>query len=298
MSILDELSNAIRSVSDTAGTAVVGIGQRTRGSGVVVADRRVLTNAHNLRGDEVTVTFRDGRSTRGKVLGVDADGDLAVIDVETTGATPLGWSEADPQVGDVVFGLAATHGGPARVTAGTISAVERSFRGPGGTRIGGSLEHTAPLAQGSSGGPLVDGAGRLLALNTNRVGEGFYLARPADAAFRERVDALARGESVSRPRLGIAVAPSAIARRLRASVGLGERDGLLVRGVEDGSPAARAGIREGDLLVEAAGRALDDPDTLPEILATTGLPIELKIVRGDEERTVSVGGTTDASGEA
>ena len=298
MSILDELSNAIRSVSDTAGSAVVGIGQRTRGSGVVIADGRVLTNAHNLRGDEVTVSFRDGRSTRGKVLGVDGDGDLAVIGVETTGATALGWSDADPRVGDVVFGLAASHGGPARVTAGTISAVERSFRGPGGTQIGGSLEHTAPLAPGSSGGPLVDGAGRLLALNTNRVGEGFYLARPADAAFRERVDALGRGESVSRPRLGIAVAPSAIARRLRASVGLAERDGLLVRGVEDDSPAARAGIREGDLLVEAAGRALTDPDTLPEILATSGLPIELKIVRGDEERTVSVGGTTGASGEA
>jgi serine protease Do len=298
MSILDELSNAIRGVSESAGSAVVGIGQRTRGSGVVIADGRVLTNAHNLRRDEVTVTFRDGRSTRGKVLGVDGDGDLAVIEVETTGATPLGWSDADPRIGDIVFGLAAAHGGPARVTAGTISSVERSFRGPGGTRIGGSIEHTAPLASGSSGGPLVDGDGRLLALNTNRVGEGFYLARPADAAFRDRVDALSRGESVTRPRLGIAVAPSAIARRLRASVGLPERDGLLVRGVEDGSPADRAGIREGDLLVEAAGRTLGDPDTLPDILATAGLPIELKIVRGDEERTVSVGGATDASGEA
>jgi serine protease Do len=298
MSILDELSNAIRGVSESAGSAVVGIGQRTRGSGVVIADGRVLTNAHNLRGDEVTVTFRDGRSTRGKVLGVDGDGDLAVIEVETTGATSLGWSDVDPRIGDIVFGLAAAHGGPARVTAGTISSVERSFRGPGGTRIGGSIEHTAPLASGSSGGPLVDGDGRLLALNTNRVGEGFYLARPADAAFRDRVDALSRGESVTRPRLGIAVAPSAIARRLRASVGLPERDGLLVRGVEDGSPADRAGIREGDLLVEAAGRTLGDPDTLPEILGTAGLPIELKIVRGDEERTVSVGGATDASGEA
>ncbi len=298
MSILDELSTAIRNVSDTAGPAVVGIGQRTRGSGVVTSTGRVLTNAHNLRGDEVTVSFRDGRSLRGKVLGVDPDGDLAVIEVDTAATTPLGWSDGDPRVGDVVFGLAAAHGGPARVTAGTISAVERSFRGPGGSRIGGSLEHTAPLASGSSGGPLVDGAGRLVALNTNRVGEGFYLARPADAAFRERVDALARGESVSRPRLGIAVAPAAIARHLRRSVGLGERDGLLVRGVEDGSPADRAGIREGDLLVEAAGRPLVDAETLPEILATSGLPIELKIVRGEEERTVSVGGATDASGEA
>src|SRR3954468_3919208 len=201
MAILDELSTAIRAVHDQAGPAVVGIGQRIRGSGVVVADGRVLTNAHNLRGDEVTVTFRDGRSTRGTVRGVDPDGDLAVIEVDTAGATPLAWSTADASVGDVVFGLASTGAGAARVTVGTISAIEQSFRGPGGSRIGGSLEHTAPLASGSSGGPLVDGSGGLVGANTNRVGEGFYLARPADAAFRERVDALGRGESVSRPRL-------------------------------------------------------------------------------------------------
>ena len=296
MSILDELSSAIRSVHESAGSAVVGIGRGNRGSGVVVADGHVLTNAHNLRGDEVTVTFRDGRSTRGTVRGVDPDGDLAVIDVDTTGATALGWSDAEPAIGDVVFGLAATGSGAARVTAGTISAIEQTFRGPGGSRIGGSLEHTAPLASGSSGGPLVDGGGKLLAINTNRIGEGFYLARPADAALRERVEALARGQSVTRPRLGIAIAPSIVAQRLRRSVGLSEREGLLVRGVEDGSPADRAGIREGDLLVEAAGKPLTDADSLPAILAEAGLPIELKIVRGDEERSVSVGGTTDASG--
>jgi serine protease Do len=298
MTFLDELSSAIRSVHDSAGPAVVGIGQRNRGSGVVVADGRVLTNAHNLRGDEVTVTFRDGRTVRGTVRGVDPDGDLAVIEVDTSGTTAITWSDAEAAIGDVVFGLASTGAGAARVTSGTISAIEQTFRGPGGSRIGGSLEHTAPLASGSSGGPLVDRAGRLLAINTNRIGEGFYLARPADAALRERVDGLSRGESVTRPRLGIAVAPSVVARRLRRSVGLTERDGLLVRGVEDGSPADRAGIREGDLLVEAAGRPLTDSDSLPAILAEAGLPIELRIVRGDEERTVSVGGTTDASGEA
>ena len=298
MTALDELSGAIRAVNDAAGSAVVGIGRGIRGSGVVVADGRVLTNAHNLRGDEVTVTFRDGRSTRGTVRGVDPDGDLAVVDVDTSGAAALAFADGEPAIGDLVFGLAATGAGPARVTAGFVSSVERTFRGPGGSRIGGSIEHTAPLAPGSSGGPLVDAAGRLVAVNTNRVGEGFYLARPADAALRERVDALGRGESVERPRLGIAIAPPHVARRLRASVGLSDRAGLLVRGVEDGSPAARAGIREGDLLVEAAGKALDNPDTLPEVLAQTGLPIELKIVRGDEERTVSVGGSTDASGEA
>jgi serine protease Do len=298
MTALEDLSAALREVHDHAAAGVVGIGRGIRGSGVVVADGRVLTNAHNLRGDEVTVTFRDGRSTRGTVRGVDPDGDLAVVDVDTAGATALGWSERELGVGDVVFGLAATGAGPARATVGYVSAIERSFRGPGGSQIGGSIEHTAPLAPGSSGGPLVDGDGRIVAINTNRVGEGFYLARPADAALRERIDALARGESVARPRLGIAIAPPHVARRLRASVGLSDRTGLLVRGVEDGSPAARAGIREGDLLVEAAGKPLDTPDAPPQILADTGLPIELRIIRGDDERTVSVGGTTDAAGEA
>src|SRR4029077_20116937 len=107
-----------------------------------------------------------------------------------------------------------------------------------------------------------------------------------------------RGEWLTAPRLGIAAALSIVARRLRRSVGLTERDGLLVRGVEDGSPADRAGIREGDLLVEAAGRPITDADSLPAILAEAGMPIELKIVRGDEERSISVGNTTDASGEA
>jgi serine protease Do len=298
MALLDELSAAIRDVHAAAAPGVVGIGRGIRGSGIVIADGRVLTNAHNLRGDEVTVTFADGRSGRGSVRGVDPDGDLAVIDIDTAGATPLSWADSDASVGDVVFGLAATGAGAARTTVGFVSAVEQAFRGPGGSRIGGSLEHTAPLAPGSSGGPLVSADGRLVGINTNRTGEGFYLARPADAPVRERIEALGRGESVERPRLGIAIAPPHVARRLRASVGLTDRVGLLVRAVEDGSPAARAGIREGDLLVEAGGRPLDAPDALPSILAESGLPIDVKIVRGDEERSVSVGGAADVSGEA
>jgi len=196
-----------------------------------------------------------------------------------------------------VFGASATPGGGTRVTFGTVSAVARAFRGPGGRRIAGSVEHTAPLASGSSGGPIVDADGRLLGLNTNRLGEGFYLALPADAALRERVDALGKGESVNRPRLGVAVAPSHVARRLRASVGLAERDGLLVRGVEDDSLAAKAGIKEGDLIVEAAGRPVTDADELFEALGAAGETYEVKIVRGTEERTIAVGGGA-ATGEA
>jgi serine protease Do len=299
MSALDELSQALTSVSSAIAPSVVGIGSRLRGSGVVIADGQVLTNAHNVRGDEVTVTFAGGRSATGTVAGIDVDGDLAVIAVDTAGASAIAWSDGSgPALGSVVFGAAATAGGGARVTFGAVSGIERSFRGPGGRRIGGSIEHTAPMAPGSSGGPLLDVEGRLLGLNTNRIGEGFYLALPADEALRSRVETLGRGESVSRPRLGIAVAPGRVARHLRRSVGLPDRDGVLVRAVEDDGPAAKAGIRDGDLIVEIAGTPITEPDQLQELIASTPMPFEVKVVRGTDERTVSVGGSASASGEA
>ena len=298
MTAIQDLQASISAVTEKAGPSIVGIGSRQRGSGVVLADGKVLTNAHNIRGEEVTVTFADGRSTRGQVSGVDWDGDLAVVSVDTAKAKGVEWADGgSASLGTAVFGAAATPGGGTRVTFGTVSAVARAFRGPGGRKIAGSIEHTAPLAEGSSGGAILDWQGRFLGLNTNRLGEGFYLALPADADLRSRVDALGRGETPSRRRLGIAVAPAFVARRLRRSVGLPERDGLLVRGVEDDSDAAKAGIQEGDLIVEVAGKVIADPDELVEALAAASTPFEIKIVRGNEERTVKVGGGA-ATGEA
>ena len=288
MSVLAELSEAVAAVAASAGQSIVAIGSRPRGSGVVIADGRVLTNAHNLRGEQVTVRFADGRTVRGTSLGVDFDGDLAVIDVDTAGAPALAWSATAPAIGTAVFAAAAANAGGTRVSFGFVSSVERAFRGPGGRPIGGSLEHTAPLAPGSSGSALLDANGALVGLNTNRVGEGFYLALPADAALRARVEALGRGESPSRPRLGIAVAPAHVARRLRRATGLPERDGVLVREVETGSPADRAGIAQGDLVVAVAGKPTPDIDDLHAALAEAAFPFEVVLVRGTDERTVSV----------
>jgi serine protease Do len=300
MTALDEIQSAIARIGDVAGPAIVGIGRRQRGSGIVIAAGQVLTNAHNVRGGEVTVTFMDGRTARGTVAGIDVDGDLAVVSVDTPGITPIGWGPVDQLApGTVIFGAAASPSRTTRVTFGTVSAVARTFRGPGGRRIGGSVEHTAPLAPGSSGGALLDAEGRLIGVNTNRHGEGFYLARPADQALRERVDALARGESTTRPRLGVAVTPSHVARRLRRSVGLPDREGLLVRAVEEGSPADRAGIAQGDLIVEVGGRAVADADALAEAIAAAGSgPYQVRIVRGTDERdvTVEASGASGASG--
>ena len=294
MSVLIELQQAVAAVAVAVGPSVVGIGSRLRGSGVVTGPGRVLTNAHNLRGPDVTVRFADGRTARGTALGVDWDGDLAVVEVDTADVPAVAWSDGSATIGSAVFAAAATPAGGARVSFGFVSSVERAFRGPGGRRISGSLEHTAPLAPGSSGSPLLDTDGRLLGINTNRVGEGFYLALPADASLQVRVDALASGTSPEPPRLGIAVAPAHVARRLRRSVGLPERDGVLVRGVEDGSPAEAAGIAEGDLLVGAAGKPVSDVDEVHEILRDAGFPLELTLVRGADERTVTVAAVPEA----
>src|SRR5580698_5794983 len=291
MAILDEIGASIRQLAEGAGPSVVGIGQRWgAGSGIVLGDGTVLTNAHNVRGDKVTVTFADGRTADGNVSGHDIDGDLAVIGVDTGGAPALPWADgAAAEIGMPVFALANPGGRGLRVTFGFVSGIERTFRGPRGRRITGSLEHTAPLLPGSSGGPVLDADGQLLAINTSRLGEGFYLAIPADESLRSRADALARGETATSPRLGVAIAPSHVARRLRRAVGLPDTDGLLIREVVEASPAARAGLASGDLIVEAAGRPARTPDDLFDALAAArGGTLELKVVRGTDERTLQV----------
>jgi S1-C subfamily serine protease len=291
MTVLDEIGAGIARLAGEAGSSVVGIGQRWGvGSGIVLGEGRVLTNAHNVRGSHVSVTFADGRTAEGTVAGTDIDGDLAVIEVETGQAPALSWAADGPSIGTPVFGLANPGGRGLRVTFGFVSGIDRAFRGPRGVRITGSLEHTAPLLPGSSGGPVLNAAGQLLGINTNRLGEGFYLAIPADEALRSRVDALASGESVQPPQLGVAIAPGHVARRLRRAVGLPDAEGLLIREVSEDSPAARAGLARGDLIVAAAGQPVRTADDLFGALraAAAGGSLELTVLRGTEERSVHV----------
>ena len=293
MTLLEELEAAIGAAAQESGPAVVGLGRGWGvGSGIVVAPGSVVTNAHNLRHDEITVSFLDGRRERGRVAGSDSDLDVAVIEVETGDVQPVDWpadGEA-PAIGRAVLALGNPGGRGLRVTPGFVSSTARSFRGPRGRRIAGAIEHSAPLPRGSSGGPLLDTAGRLLGINSVRVDGGLILAIPADGALLERIDALGRGEAPQRVRLGVAVAPPRVARRLRRAVGLPERDGVLVRAVEEESAADRAGLERGDLIVAAGGREIDAVDALYEVLdaARGESSLEVTIVRGADERTVPV----------
>lgn len=292
MSVLEDLQQSVRSVVERAGPSVVGIrGGWRGGSGFVTADGTVLTNAHVVRRGDPTLRLADGSDVAATIAAADVDTDLAVLRADGLPAG-LAWRPDDEPVelGLPVFALAATRGGGLHASFGLVSSTGRSFRGARGRKVTGTVEHTAPLPRGSSGSALVDAEGRLVGINTLRLDGGLILAVAADAAIRERVDALGRGEAPTRIVLGVGLAPARVARRLRAAVGLPPRDGLLVRQVEADSPAAAAGVQQGDLIVAAAGRESTRIDALYEALdeAGPGGSLALTVVRGVDEHALEI----------
>jgi S1-C subfamily serine protease len=285
MSATSESPETIRRVHDAAASGVVRVGRHGgRGCGVVVAEGVVVTNAHNLRDRTTEIGFADGRSVQARALGVDPDGDLAVLEVDTGHAPALAWSDREPALGEAVYSVARTGDGT-RVTSGRVSGVDRSFRGPRGRRITGGIEHTAALAKGSSGSPLLDEDGNVLGITTLRLGDGFSIAVPGVAELRARIDDLRAGKAPQRRLLGIGVAPAHVTLRLRRAVGLPDRDGVLVRGVEPGSPAAAAGLQRGDLLTKVGDHEVTDADDVVTALDAQGDAdtITLHVLRGTDE---------------
>lgn len=287
MTAISETSEAIGRVAAEAGPAVVGIGPGWRGgSGVVVAPGRVVTAAHNLRGDSAGVVFADGRRERARVAGADRELGVAVLEVDTGDAPALETSTAGSGIGAFVIGLARPGGRALRVTHGFVSTDQRQARGPRGRRVP-AIEHTAPLPRGSSGGPLLDADGGLLGINVTRLEGGLIVAVDA-VALADEIAGLGSGQATARRRLGVAVAPPHVAKRLRRAVGLPDHPGILVRAVEDGSAADRAGLQRGDLLTAAADNALERIDDLYHALDEGEGELELTVLRGTDERTVVV----------
>jgi S1-C subfamily serine protease len=272
-------------IAGQVGPAVIGLRSGSRGgSGVIVAPGVAVTLARNVRQDELMV--RIGESDRdARVTGCDPTVDLAVLAIDGPDLPePIAWAVGgDVTIGSEVYALADPAGRGLRVTPGTVSRAPSGVRGPSGRLIEGVIEHTAPLPRGSGGGPLVDAGGRILGLNAVRQDGGLIVAWPA-AALRDRAATLASGHATAPPRLGVALVGNRQARRLRGAVGLEPIDGLLVRSVEAGGPADRAGIARGDVIVAVDGAVVCDPDPLYAALdAANPGDVALKIVRGVQE---------------
>ena len=190
------------------------------------------------------------------MLGIDVDADLALLGVDTGDVEAITWPSEDgvPSIGAPVVGLANPGGRGLRATLGFVASAARSFRGPRGRRLAGGFEHTALAPPGASGGPVVDLDGRLVGINTRRLGPRVPSGAGCDDRDEGRPDSTTFRRQCRARHLGVGLAPVEVTRRLRRSMGLDEADGLLVRLVEEGSPADVAGVREGDVLVSEATR--------------------------------------------
>ncbi len=303
--ILDAYSRAVMGVVDSIGPAVIGVsGRHTSwreedqprggsGSGVILsADGLAITNSHVVGGrDKLTATTRDGDRIDATLIGDDPATDLALIQLTSRDLpfAPLGDSKS-LRVGQLVIAVGNPFGLHSTVSTGVVSALERSLRSPGGRLIEGIIQHTAPLNPGNSGGPLVDSKGRIVGINTAIIAMaqsvGFSVPSAVASWVKDEIQAHGR---VRRIYLGIAAAQAHIDPRIARELDLLNDSAVGVQGVESGSPADRAGIRQGDLIVEIEGRLVAGIDDLHRALAKTASEsITLAIIRGGRKVEVSV----------
>jgi serine protease Do len=290
----DAYSRTVTGVAErlTPSVAHLAVARRTRrgraegaGSGVAISsDGYMLTSAHVVAGGHrVTASFSDGRELQAEVIGADPLSDLAVVRADARDLSPAQLGDADElRVGQLVVAIGSPMGLAGTVTAGVVSALGRSLptqSGSAGRLVENVIQTDAALNPGNSGGALSDSLGRVIGVNTAVAGIGLGLAVPINDATRKIISALMKEGRVRRAYIGIVGGsrplPPKIASRL-------DRDkGIEVVEVVTGSPAARAGLRAEDLIVEVDGEPMADVGDLQRLMVAEriGEDVEVQVVR-------------------
>ena len=288
---LDAYSQAVSSVAERVGPAVCLVEVRNvqrvgRGSGFAIApDGLVVTNSHVVQGAaRITARFSDGREFAAHVIGEDSGTDVALLRVEAADVpyVELGHSAA-LRVGQIAIAIGNPLGFQTTVTAGVVSALGRALPSVGGRLIDDVIQTDAALNPGNSGGPLLDSRGRVIGVNTAIIPgtQGICFAVAIDLVRVVLTDLIRFGR-VRRGYLGIGGADIVLPRRALNRLGLGEERAVHVIRVETGSPAALAGLREGDVLLALQGKPVTGVASLARRLdsETIGLACELTVLRG------------------
>jgi serine protease Do len=300
---LDAYSRAVRDVTEKLEPAVISVGLsdgRGGGSGVILGvdgdSATAITNSHVVRGlrsrrsgnpgGDIQVTLSDGSSAPAEVLGDDPPSDLAVVrfnpEEEPTVAA-LG-DAGDLVVGQLVVAIGNPLGFQRSVTTGVVSALGRSIRGESGRLIENVIQTDAAINPGNSGGPLADAAARVVGINTAIIGgaQGIGFAVPVSGTFRRVVFTLVTEGRVRRAFLGVVVESRQAQGEFKGGAG--------VRNVAPNSPAERAGVRPGDVIVGMKGEPVHSNDDLLNLLdvSSIGQDTTLRVLRGNKELPLTV----------
>nr|WP_143891225.1 DegQ family serine endoprotease [Tepidimonas alkaliphilus] len=264
--------------------------QRGVGSGFVYsADGYIMTNAHVVESaDEVIVTLPDKREFKARVVGADKRTDVALVKIDATGLKPVRIGDVERlKVGEWVMAIGSPFGLDNTVTAGIVSAKQRET----GDFLP-FIQTDVAINPGNSGGPLINMRGEVVGINSqiySRSGGfmGISFAIPIDEAVRVAEQLKAHGK-VTRGRIGVAIEP--VDKELAESLGLPQAGGALVRGVEEGSPAAKAGLEPGDIILRFDGKPIDKSVDLPRIVGNTrpGTQAKVEVWRRGATRTLTV----------
>jgi serine protease Do len=291
-STLADLSSQLASAVESAANSIVAIHARRRipSSGIVWRDGVIVGASHTVkRDDEVPVVLPGGESTVATIVGRDSATDLIALRVGGAKSNVARKADADVlKVGSLVLAV----GRPGRDVAasfGIISAIGQGWRTWQGARIDRVLRLDLAVYDGFSGGPLVDGSGGVLGVNNSALGRGTPMTLPAATVDGILDELLERGH-VRRPFVGVAAQPIVLSASVVKQHELAHDTALLIVSVGDGSPADKAGIFVGDVLLEAEGKPLSRPTDLLDALSnvSAGEPFRLKILRGGAVKSVSV----------
>ena len=303
--LLDSYSHTVSSVVEKVGHSVVNI--RTRragsrrngdsggsGSGFLIApDGYILTNSHVVHGaEQIEVALADGRSASATLIGDDPETDLAVIRIHATDLfhVTLGDSQS-VRVGQIAIAIGSPFGFQQTVTAGVVSALGRSMRSQSGRLMDNIIQTDAALNPGNSGGPLVNSRGEVIGVNTAVIlpAQGICFAIASNTAKFVAAWLIKEGR-IRRSWIGVAGQNVPIHPRVARFHRLPAAYGVLVAGIEPGSPAQRAGLREGDVIVAFGDRTLAQIDELHRHLVATaiGVPAELTVIRHTEKLSLTI----------
>ena len=294
---LDAYSCAVITVAERLAPSVANLrvnhGRRLGGGSAVAItpDGFLVTSAHVVNGSTKggRASFVDGRELQFEVVGADPHADLAVLRAEADDLVPAELGDAERlRVGQLVVAIGNPNGFAGSVTAGVVSALGRSLPTQSGRIVDNVIQTDAALNPGNSGGALADGSGRLIGINTAVAGIGLGLAVPINTATRQIVGALMTEGRFRRAYLGIAGGGRPLPPRLARQ--LGRESGVEVVQVVEGSPAAEAGLRPEDLIVELDGAAVTDVGDIQRLMVVEkiGAPVPVRVLREGRELVLSL----------